>query len=75
VRVAYSVSRFTYYVLEIDHENLIVTVEPGVITDDIHRAVEAEELFYPPDPASLDSCSIGGTSLRARVTRGRSSTG
>ncbi len=47
-------------ILEIDHRNLMVTVEPGVITGDIHRAVEAEGLFYPPDPASLDSCSIGG---------------
>jgi len=47
-------------ILEIDKENLMVTVEPGVITGDIHRAVEAEGLFYPPDPASLDSCSIGG---------------
>jgi glycolate oxidase len=47
-------------ILEIDKENLMVTVEPGVITGDIHRAVEAEGLFYPPDPASLDSCTIGG---------------
>jgi glycolate oxidase len=47
-------------ILEIDHDNLMVTVEPGVITADLHRAVEAEGLFYPPDPASLDSCSIGG---------------
>lgn len=47
-------------ILEIDEKNLMVTVEPGVITGDIHRAVEAEGLFYPPDPASLDSCSIGG---------------
>jgi glycolate oxidase len=47
-------------ILEIDRDNLMVTVEPGVITGDIHRAVEAEGLFYPPDPASLDSCSIGG---------------
>jgi glycolate oxidase len=47
-------------ILEIDRENLMVTVEPGVITGEIHRAVEAEGLFYPPDPASLDSCSIGG---------------
>jgi glycolate oxidase len=31
-----------------------------VITEHIHQAVEAEGLFYPPDPASLDSCSIGG---------------
>jgi len=47
-------------ILEIDKANLMVTVEPGVITGDIHRAVEAEGLFYPPDPASLDSCTIGG---------------
>ena len=48
------------HILEIDKKNLMVTVEPGVITGDIHRAVEAEGLFYPPDPASLDSCFIGG---------------
>ena len=47
-------------ILEIDKANLMITVEPGVLTGDIHRAVEAEGLFYPPDPASLDSCSIGG---------------
>jgi FAD/FMN-containing dehydrogenase len=47
-------------ILEIDKANLMVTVEPGVITGNLHRAVEAEGLFYPPDPASLDSCTIGG---------------
>jgi glycolate oxidase len=47
-------------ILEIDKDNLMVTVEPGVITGDLHRAVEQEGLFYPPDPASLDSCTIGG---------------
>lgn len=47
-------------ILEIDERNLMVTVEPGVTTGEIHRAVEAKGLFYPPDPASLDSCSIGG---------------
>ncbi len=47
-------------ILEIDKDNLMVTVEPGVTTGEIHRAVEAEGLFYPPDPASLESCSIGG---------------
>lgn len=47
-------------ILEIDKENLMITVEPGVITGDLHRAVEEEGLFYPPDPASLDSCTIGG---------------
>ncbi|MBE0478735.1 FAD-binding protein [Candidatus Aerophobetes bacterium] len=47
-------------ILEIDKKNLMLTVEPGVITGKIHEAVEKEGLFYPPDPASLDSCSIGG---------------
>jgi len=47
-------------IIEIDHGNLMVTVEPGVITGELHRAVETEGLFYPPDPASLDSCLIGG---------------
>jgi len=47
-------------ILEIDKENLMVTVEPGVITGDLHRAVEAVGLFYPPDPASLEESVIGG---------------
>ena len=47
-------------ILEIDEENLMARVQPGVITGDLHRAVEAVGLFYPPDPASLDSCSLGG---------------
>jgi glycolate oxidase len=44
----------------IDRENLIAVVEPGVITGDLHAAVEAEGLFYAPDPNSLDSCRLGG---------------
>jgi glycolate oxidase len=47
-------------IIEIDKENLMVTTEPGVITGELQKAVEAEGLFYPPDPASLESCSIGG---------------
>ncbi|HXX66351.1 MAG TPA: FAD-linked oxidase C-terminal domain-containing protein [Polyangiaceae bacterium] len=45
---------------EIDRANLVAIVEPGVITGDLHAAVEAEGLFYAPDPNSLDSCRIGG---------------
>lgn len=48
-------------ILEVDEANLTATVEPGVVLGDLHRAVEAMGLFYPPDPASLDSCSVGGT--------------
>jgi glycolate oxidase len=47
-------------IVEIDVENRMAVVEPGVITGELHKAVEARGLFYPPDPASLDSCSIGG---------------
>ena len=45
---------------EIDDANLLAVVEPGLVTAELHAAVEAEGLFYPPDPASLDVCSIGG---------------
>lgn len=47
-------------ILDIDHDNLMVVTEPGIITGELQKAVEAEGLFYPPDPASLASCSIGG---------------
>ena len=35
-------------------------MEPGVITGELQAAVRAQKLFYPPDPASLHDCSIGG---------------
>ena len=47
-------------IVDIDHKNLMVITEPGIITGELQKAVEAEGLFYPPDPASLESCSIGG---------------
>ncbi len=45
---------------EIDRQNLIAVVEPGVVTGALHAVVEAEGLFYAPDPNSLESCMIGG---------------
>ena len=47
-------------ILEIDEANLLAVVEPNVITGDLQAAVERVGLFYPPDPASLDRCAIGG---------------
>lgn len=47
-------------ILKIDHENLTALVEPGVVTGDLKRAAQEKRLFYPPDPASVDTCSIGG---------------
>jgi glycolate oxidase len=46
--------------IEIDEENLTVTVQPGVITLDLIHAVEAKGLFYPPDPSSVKISTIGG---------------
>jgi len=47
-------------ILEVDDENFIAVVEPGVITGDLQREVESRGLFYPPDPASRAFCTIGG---------------
>ena len=47
-------------IIEIDEANLVAVVEPNVITGDLQDAVEALGLFYPPDPASLRQCAIGG---------------
>lgn len=47
-------------IIEIDQENLTALVEPGVITADLHHAVEKVGLFYPPDPGSMNICTIGG---------------
>ena len=45
---------------EIDRGNLVVVTQPGVINADLKAAVAAEGLFYAPDPASYEICSIGG---------------
>ncbi len=47
-------------VLEIDSENLIAVVEPGVVTAELQRQVEKLGLFYPPDPASKAFSTMGG---------------
>jgi glycolate oxidase len=45
---------------EIHFNDAIAVVEPGVITAELKSAVRKEKLFYPPDPASMNDCSIGG---------------
>jgi glycolate oxidase len=45
---------------EVNGEDLLAVVEPGVILGELQERVEAEGLFYPPDPASLAMCSLGG---------------
>lgn len=46
--------------LEISTSDTLAVAQPGVITFDLQKAVEKHRLFYPPDPASVYQCSIGG---------------
>ncbi len=45
---------------EVDVANSMVVVEPGLITGDLAKSLEKQNLFFPPDPVSIDSCCIGG---------------
>jgi glycolate oxidase len=47
-------------ILEIDADNMIAVVQPGVVNDDLKAAVAAHGLWYPPDPASSPWSTIGG---------------
>ncbi len=47
-------------ILEIDSENLNVLCEPGLINGKLQRELKWMDLFYPPDPASMNFCTIGG---------------
>ncbi|MEF7562071.1 glycolate oxidase subunit GlcD [Bacillus infantis] len=47
-------------ILDLDEENLAITVQPGLVTLDLIREAEAKGLFYPPDPSSMKISTIGG---------------
>jgi glycolate dehydrogenase FAD-linked subunit len=47
-------------IVEVSRADMVCVVEPGVILEKLQSAVEAEGLFYPPDPNSQAICSIGG---------------
>jgi glycolate dehydrogenase FAD-linked subunit len=47
-------------ILEIDEANLVAVVQPGVLNAELGRAAAEHGLFYAPDPASFEICSIGG---------------
>ena len=47
-------------IIEIDTKNLTATVQPGVVTGYLQKEVEKLNLFYPPDPGSMNVCTIGG---------------
>jgi glycolate oxidase len=47
-------------IIDFDKKNSILEVQPGVITEEINNFLKEYKFFFPPDPASVDSCSIGG---------------
>ena len=47
-------------IIEIDQANQIAVVEPGVINGHLRNKLNPLGLFYPPDPASLNFCTLGG---------------
>lgn len=47
-------------IIEIDPDNMLAVVEPGVVTGNFQQAVARLGLLYPPDPASLQFCTLGG---------------
>jgi D-lactate dehydrogenase (cytochrome) len=48
-------------IIEIDPVNLTARVQPGAVLADLKAAAAEHGLFYPPDPASLNECTVGGT--------------
>ena len=57
--IALSVARMNQ-VVELAPADGVVVTQPGVILKDLQDAVSALGWYYPPDPASLKECSIGG---------------
>ncbi|MCH2062224.1 MAG: FAD-binding protein [Roseibacillus sp.] len=57
--IALSVSRMNR-ILELNPEDGAAVVQPGVITGDLQDAAREIGWYYPPDPASLKECSLGG---------------
>ena len=47
-------------ILEVDTQNMVAVVQPGVVNMDLQKHVEALGLFYPPDPASEEYSTLGG---------------
>ncbi len=47
-------------ILDISIPDILAVVQPGVVTLDLQKAVEKHGFFYPPDPASVYQCTMGG---------------
>jgi len=58
--VLISMERYMNKLIEIDMDNMLAVVQPGLINMDLQKAVEEVGLFYPPDPASEEYSTLGG---------------
>ncbi len=58
--IVLAMEKYMNKILEIDLENMLAIVQPGVINKDLQRHVEELGLFYPPDPASEEYSTLGG---------------
>lgn len=47
-------------IIEIDRQNMMITVEPGVVTNDINDVLKGTGLFFAGYPMSLETCFVGG---------------
>jgi glycolate oxidase len=57
--IVLSLERMTK-ILEIDKDNMMVVVETGIVTEQLGKQLAKHGLFFPPDPVSIESCTIGG---------------
>jgi glycolate oxidase len=48
------------HIISIDEKNFQAVVEPGVINEEFQTLLKTKKMFYPPDPASKGSCTLGG---------------
>lgn len=49
-----------YKIIDINTKNFTTVVEPGIVNASLQQELRLFNLFYPPDPASMDMCTIGG---------------
>lgn len=55
-----SMERYMNKLIEIDMDNMLAVVQPGLINMELQKAAEQVGLFYPPDPASEEYSTLGG---------------
>jgi FAD/FMN-containing dehydrogenase/Fe-S oxidoreductase len=60
VAVIMDFSKYYNHILDFDIENKTVTVEPGIVLDDLRKEIEPHGLTFGPDPATHNHCTLGG---------------